>query len=68
MTSENALPYKYINFPVQETIDVRDTFDISIAVDRMIELYTLDTQKRKDNFSCRILLPLSHVEMKEKNQ
>ena len=50
MTSENALPYKYINFPVQETIDVRDTFGISIAVDRMIELYMLDTAEKKRQF------------------
>ena len=67
MTSENALPYKYINFPVQETIEVRDTFDISIAVDRMIELYMLDTQKGKDNFSCRILLPRSNGDGREES-
>ena len=67
MTSENALPYKYINFPVQETIDVRDTFDIRITVDRMIKLYMLDTQKRKDNFSCRILLPRSSGDEREKS-
>jgi hypothetical protein len=67
MTSENALPYRYINFPVQETIEVRDIFDISIALDRMIELYMLDTQKGKDNFSCRILLPRSNGDGREES-
>lgn len=67
MTSENALPYKYINFPVQETIEVRDIFDINIAVNRMVELYMLDTQNGKDNFSCRILLPRSNGDGREES-
>jgi hypothetical protein len=67
MTSENALPYKYINFPVEETIEVRDIFDINIAVNRMVELYMLDTQNGKDNFSCRILLPRSNGDGREES-
>jgi hypothetical protein len=45
----------YVNFPVYETIDVRDASDIRHAVDRMIEAYVHLSQY--GNFSYRILLP-----------
>jgi hypothetical protein len=45
----------YVNFPVYETIDVRDAPDIRPAVDRMIEAYV--HLSRYGNFSYRILLP-----------
>ena len=45
----------YANFPVHETIDVKDVSDIRIAVDRMAEAYTHLGQY--GNFSYRLLLP-----------
>ena len=45
----------YTQFPVLETIDVKDASDIRRAVDRMIEAYV--AQGSQGNFSYRILLP-----------
>ena len=45
----------YAEFPVLETIDIRDAADIRRAVDRMVEAYV--AQGSQGNFSYRILLP-----------
>jgi hypothetical protein len=45
----------YINFPVYETIDIRDTSDIYIAVTRMVDAYGYLCLQ--ENFSFRLLLP-----------
>jgi hypothetical protein len=45
----------YAEFPVLETIDIRDASDIRRAVDRMVEAYV--AQGSQGNFSYRILLP-----------
>jgi hypothetical protein len=45
---------QYAEFPVLETIDIRDASDIRQTVDRMVEAYTHDSQ---GTFSYRILLP-----------
>lgn len=44
---------QYVNFPVQETIDLKDFGDIRPAVDKMADSY----QKSAEEFSFRILLP-----------
>lgn len=44
----------YAEFPVLETIDIRDASDIRRTVDRMVEAYAHDSQ---GTFSYRILLP-----------
>jgi hypothetical protein len=48
-------PSSYANFPVHETIDIKDTSDIRTAVDRMVEAYVHLSQY--GNFSYRLLLP-----------
>jgi hypothetical protein len=48
-------PSAYVNFPVHETIDVKDASDIHIAVDKMVEAYVYLSQY--GNFSYRLLLP-----------
>jgi hypothetical protein len=48
-------PTSYVNFPVHETIDVKDASDIRIAVDRMVKAYVHLSQY--GNFSYRLLLP-----------
>jgi hypothetical protein len=48
-------PAPYVNFPVDETIDVKDVVDIRIAVERIVEAY-VELGQRGD-FSYRILLP-----------
>jgi hypothetical protein len=45
----------YINFPVHETIDVKEVSDIRHAVDRMVEAYK--RLNENGNFSYRLLLP-----------
>src|SRR5919202_2574049 len=45
----------YVNFPVHETIDVKDISDIRITVDKIVDAYVLLGQD--GNFSYRILLP-----------
>ena len=50
-----SYPASYVDFPVHETIDVKDVSDIRIAVDRIVEAYVHLGQD--GNFSCRILLP-----------
>jgi hypothetical protein len=45
----------YINFPVFETIDIKEVSDIRNAVDRMVEAY--ETLNKSANFSYRLLLP-----------
>lgn len=47
------MPTNYVNFPVIETIELREASDIRRAVDRMAETYVTQSQ----NFSYRILLP-----------
>jgi hypothetical protein len=49
------IPSSYINFPVYETIDIRDISDIRNAVDRMVQAYEYLNQD--GNFSYRLLLP-----------
>jgi hypothetical protein len=66
MPSISTPPYKYINFPVHETIDIKSLSDVSIAVDKMVKLYVVDNQVRRNNFSFRILLPRDNREGKEK--
>src|ERR1044071_2188850 len=46
---------RYESFPVIETIELRDTSDIRIAVDRMIKAYSDAPDGSK--FSYRVLLP-----------
>ena len=50
-----SYPESYVDFPVHETIDVKDISDIRIAVDRIVEAYAHLGQD--GNFSYRILLP-----------
>ncbi|MFL6362589.1 MAG: hypothetical protein ACJ709_03995 [Nitrososphaeraceae archaeon] len=50
-----SYPASYVNFPVHETIDIKDASDIRIAVDRMVEAYVRLSQY--GNFSYRLLLP-----------
>ena len=45
----------YINFPVHETIDLKEVSDIRFAVDRMVESYKCLNES--GNFSYRLLLP-----------
>jgi hypothetical protein len=45
----------YINFPVYETIEIKDTSDICIAVTRMVDAYAYLCLQ--ENFSFRLLLP-----------
>jgi hypothetical protein len=45
----------YINFPVCETIDIKEVSDIRNAVDRMVEAY--EYLNKSANFSYRLLLP-----------
>lgn len=45
----------YINFPVHETIDLKEFSDIRFAVDRMVESYKCLNES--GNFSYRLLLP-----------
>ena len=45
----------YARFPVNETIDVKETSGIRQVVDRMVEAYLV--QEAEDKFSYRILLP-----------
>jgi hypothetical protein len=45
----------YINFPVFETIDIKEVSDIRNAVDRMVEAYEYFNESA--NFSYRLLLP-----------
>ena len=45
----------YINFPVHETIDLKEVSDIRCAVDRMVESYKC--LNKSGNFSYRLLLP-----------
>jgi hypothetical protein len=45
----------YVNFPVIETIELREASDIRRAVDRMVEAYA--AQESQGKFSYRILLP-----------
>jgi hypothetical protein len=45
----------YVNFPVHETIDIKDISDIHAAVDRMMQAYIQLEEHRK--FSYRLLLP-----------
>lgn len=49
------MPSPYINFPVIETIELRESSDIRRAVDRMVETYVAKESQGK--FSYRILLP-----------
>ena len=44
----------YINFPVHETIDLKEFSDIRFAVDRMVESYKCLNES--GNFSYRLLL------------
>jgi hypothetical protein len=48
-------PTSYVDFPVQETMHVKDISDIRITVDKIVEAYVLFGQD--GNFSYRILLP-----------
>ena len=48
-------PSSYINFPVHETIDLKEVSDIRRAVDKMVEAYEYLSQS--GNFSYRLLLP-----------
>lgn len=48
------MPSNYANFPVIETIDLKEASDIRHAVDTMVEAYVSNSQ---DLFSYRILLP-----------
>jgi hypothetical protein len=48
-------PASYIDFPVHETIDVKDVSDIRVAVDIIVQAYVHLGQR--GNFSYRILLP-----------
>lgn len=48
------MPPNYVNFPVIETIDLREASDIRQAVDRMVKAYVAELQGR---FSYRVLLP-----------
>src|SRR5919202_409173 len=50
-----SYPASYVDFPVHETIDVKDVSDIRMAVDRIVEAYVHLGQH--GNFSYRILLP-----------
>lgn len=45
----------YTNFPVHETIELREISDIRRAVDRLVEAYV--SQSINGEFSYRILLP-----------
>ena len=45
----------YDEFPVMETIDLKEVSDIRRAVDRMVEAYVV--QESQNKFSYRILLP-----------
>lgn len=49
------MPSPYINFPVIETIELRESSDIRRAVDLMVEAYIAKESEGK--FSYRILLP-----------
>lgn len=46
---------QYSNFPVHETIDLKDLSDIRHAVDKMLPAY--ERQSQDGTFSYRILLP-----------
>ena len=48
-------PTSYVDFPVHETIHVKDISDIRITVDKIVEAYVLLGQD--GDFSYRILLP-----------
>ena len=48
------MPSSYANFPVHETIELREISDIRRAVDRMVDAYA---RQSPDSFSYRILLP-----------
>jgi hypothetical protein len=48
-------PSLYVRFPVNETIDLKETSNIRQAVDRMVEAYL--AQEPLGKFSYRILLP-----------
>jgi hypothetical protein len=48
-------PSPYVRFPVNETIDLKETSNIQQAVDRMVEAYL--AQEPLGKFSYRILLP-----------
>ena len=50
-----SYPASYVDFPVHETIDVKDVSDIRITIDRIVEAYVHLGQD--GNFSYRILLP-----------
>ena len=45
----------YANFPVHETIEIREISDVRRAVDRMVDAY--ERQSSTGDFSYRILLP-----------
>lgn len=44
---------QYVNFPVQETFDLKEIAEIRLAVDKMADAY----EKSAEDFSFRILLP-----------
>jgi hypothetical protein len=46
---------QYFNFPVHDTIELREVSDIRRTVDRLVEAYL--RQNSTDEFSYRILLP-----------
>jgi hypothetical protein len=48
-------PSPYVRFPVNETIDLKETSNIRQAVDRIVEAYL--AQEPLGKFSYRILLP-----------
>src|SRR5919202_7138880 len=50
-----SYPASYIDFPVHETIDVKDVSDIRVAVDIIVQAYVHLGQR--GNFSYRLLLP-----------
>lgn len=50
-----SYPASYVDFPVHETVDVKDISDVRIAVDRIVDAYV--NLGQDGNFSYRILLP-----------
>jgi len=53
------MPSPYINFPVIETIELKESSDIRRAVDLMVEAYVAKESRGK--FSYRILLPRNQI-------